>query len=199
MHLEVLCLTVLSFQQQERWLPLTTSQTCPAYPGTSISEDVPNSRRAFPLFHCLSPYLHLFYPVSTRSASTSPIPDSPTEQQSSFCKSRSCQVRPPYSWNQQVLQAEGSLNRHRGQKHLYTGTQCQQKGIFKNGDLLAYLSILSQCNHPQGHWSPHPRARSHQPSEWAARGHLMRQGLFFPETLYWKGKLGPNLAWKLWD
>lgn len=70
---------------------------------------------------------------------------------------------------------------------------------FKNGDLLAYLSILSQCNHPQGHWSPHPRARSHQPSEWAARGHLMRQGLFFPETLHWKGKLGPNLAWKLWD
>lgn len=61
MHLERgSCLPVLSFQQQERWLPLTTSQTCPAYPGTSISEDLPNSRRSFRLFPCLSPYLHLF-------------------------------------------------------------------------------------------------------------------------------------------
>lgn len=35
---------------QERWLPLTTSQTCPAYPGTSIFEDLPDSGRSFPLF-----------------------------------------------------------------------------------------------------------------------------------------------------
>ena len=153
----------------------------------------------FPLIHGLSPYLHLFYPFLTRSASTSSIPDSPTEQRSSFCKSRSCQARPPYSWKQQVLQAEGSLNRHRGQRHLYTGTQCQQKGILKNGVVLAYLSTLSRYNHAQGHWSPHPRARSHQPCEWAARGHLVRQGLFFPETSHWKGKLGPNLARKLCD
>lgn len=153
----------------------------------------------FPLISLPLSLLAFVYIFLTRSAPTSSIPDSPMEQRSSSCKSRSCQARPPYSWKQQVLQAEGSLNRHRGQKHLYTGTQCQQKGIFKNGDILAYLSTLSQCNHPQGHWSPHPRGRSHQHSEWAAQGHLLRQGLFFPETLHRKGKLGPNLAWKLCD